>query len=254
MSAERTSHGRWIGAAAGGLLLVGAVVGACGYTAATVDDADRDAGAPLWASPKGTADAKTPAAEATGLAGALVPYRADGWTRGPDLGEFGADVSLSGARATALSKESLSGLPRSQRKEMEKEIDRRHITGVAMRSYASTGGYHDNEQTGAVSLTVVLTRMKDASAVRSGASDQDAFLENLDVFEAGPRVKGHKDARCHRLPADSDDGLDIMFCNAYRGDVLVSVTAEGVQPFGASSVAALLSEQLDRIAETGRSV
>ncbi|MBZ6083548.1 hypothetical protein ACF1HU_34670 [Streptomyces olivaceus] len=253
MSAERTPHGRWIGAAVGGLLLTGVVVGACGYTAATVDDADRDAGAPLWASPEGTADVKTPAAEATGLAGALVPYRPDGWTRGPDLGEFGADVSLSGARATALSKESLSGLPRSQRKEMEKEIDRRHITGVAMRSYASTGGYHDNEQTGAVSLTVVLTRMKD-TAVRSGASDQDAFLESLDVFEAGPRVKGHKDARCHRLPADSDDGLDIMFCNAYRGDVLVSVTAEGVQPFGGRSVAALLAEQLDRIAEPGRSV
>ncbi|WND36739.1 hypothetical protein RI578_21740 [Streptomyces sp. BB1-1-1] len=253
MSEERAGRVRWAGVVAGGLL-VATVVGAVGYTVDTVKDAARDAGAPVWAFPEAAADSKQPSAGATGLARALVPYRPDGWTRGPDLGEFGADVALSGAQATALSKESLSGLPRSQRREVEKEIERRHITGVAMRSYASTGGFHDGEQMGALSLTVVLTRMKDRAAVRSGAADQKAFFEALDVFRAGPRIEGHKDARCYRLPADSDEGLDMMFCAAYRGDVLVSATGEGVRPFGAKSVAALLTEQLDRIAEPGEAV
>lgn len=254
MSERRAERGRSAGVVAGGLLLAAAVVGAAGYTVTAVKDADRDAGTPVWTFPKAAADRKTPAAEATGLAGALVPYRSDDWTRGPDLGEFGADVMLSGARASALTKESLNGLPRSQRREMEKEIDRRHITGLAMRSYASTGGFHDNEQTGAVTLTVVLTQMKDRAAVRSGAAGQNAFFEAVDVFRAGPRIEGHDNARCYRLPADSDEGFDMMFCSAYRGEVLVSVTAEGVQPFGAKSVAALLTEQLDRIAEPGEAV
>ncbi|MGK9459665.1 hypothetical protein ACSLFT_06410 [Streptomyces sp. G6] len=223
-----------------------------GYTVDAVRGADRDAGAPVWAFPEAATGVKAP--EVTGLAGVLVPYRPDGWSRGPDLGEFGADATLSGARATALRKESLSSLPRSQRKKLEKEIDRQRITGVAMRSYASTGGVHLDERTGAVTVAVVLTRMEGRAAIRSMTSRQNAFFEALDVFEDGPRIDGHENARCYLLPADTDEGFDMMFCSAYRGDVLVYATADGVQPFGAEAVVELLTEQLDRIAEPGEAV
>ncbi|MFI8948009.1 hypothetical protein ACIGO6_16055 [Streptomyces sp. NPDC053750] len=243
---------RWVAPVTIGVVLVAAVAGAIGYTVDTVKDADRTAGAPVWTLPRVATDGEkeTPA---TGLSGALVPYRTDGWTRGPDLGEFGADVALSGAHAAALTKESLSDLPRSQRRELEKKIDRLHITGVAMRSYATTGGFHNGEQTGAATLSVVLTRMNQGAA-RSGAISRNEIFEDLDVFEAGPSIKGHKNARCYRLPGESDEELDIMFCTAYQGDVLVSATAEGVRPFGAKDVAALLTEQLDRLGGTGEAV
>ncbi|WP_224304450.1 hypothetical protein [Streptomyces olivaceus] len=248
----RAGRRRWLGPVTAGVLVVAAVVGGTGYTVDTVRDADLDAGAPVWTLPRAETrgEKKTPTHE---LSDALVPYRSDGWTRGPDLGEFGADVALSGTHAAALTKESLSDLPRSQRKEMEKEIDRRHITGVAMRSYATTGGVHDGEQTGAATLAVVLTRM-DRDAVRSGATVRSEFFAALEDFEAGPRIKGHKDARCHRLPGESDEALDIMFCSAYQGDVLVSAIAEGVRPFGAKDVAALLTDQLDRLGGVGEAV
>ncbi|MER6168759.1 hypothetical protein [Streptomyces violaceorubidus] len=251
MSGQGTRRGRVAAAAAGGLLMA-VVVGAVGYTVDTVKDADRASGAPVWTPPTASAEGEKEK-PATGLAGALVPYRSDGWTRGPDLGEFGADVALSGAHAAALTKESLSDLPRSQRKEMEKEIDRLHITGVAMRSYATTGGFHNGEQTGAATLSIVLTRMNQGAA-RSGASGRNKAFEALDVFEAGPKIKGHENARCYRLPGESDEEFDIMFCTASQGDVLVSAAAEGVRPFGAKGVAALLTEQLDRLDGTGAAV
>lgn len=80
-----------------------------------------------------------------------------------------------------------------------------------MRSYATTGGLHSGEQTGAATLSIVLTRM-DRRAARSGASDRNEAFESLEVFEAGPSIKGHKNARCYRLPGESDEELDVMFC------------------------------------------
>ncbi|MFD4262154.1 hypothetical protein ACFWR9_32140 [Streptomyces sp. NPDC058534] len=248
---ERVARRRWVAPVAVGVVLVAAVGGATGYTAHTVKGADRTAGAPVWTPPRVATDGEK--TSATGLSGALVPYRPDGWTRGPDLGEFGADVELSGAHAAALTKESLNDLPRSQRRELEKEIDRRHISGVAMRSYATTGGFHNGEQTGAATVAVVLTRMNQGAA-RSGAIGRNEFFEALDGLEAGPTVKGHKSARCYRLPGESDEELDIMFCSAHQTDVLVSAVAEGVRPFGAKGVAALLAEQLDRIGGIGETV
>ncbi|MET7408360.1 hypothetical protein [Streptomyces parvulus] len=248
----RATRRRWVAPVAVAVVLVAAVGGAIGYTAHTVGDADRTAGAPVWTPPRAATDDETKES-ASGLSGALVPYRPDGWTRGPDLGEFGADAELSGAHAAALTKESLNDLPRSQRRALEKEIDRRHISGVAMRSYATTGGFHNGEHTGAATVAVVLTRMNQEAA-RSGAVGQNEFFEALDGLEAGPAVKGHKSARCYHLPGESDEELDIMFCSAHQADVLVSAVAEGVPPFGAKGVAALLAEQLDRIGGTGEAV
>ncbi|MZE70441.1 hypothetical protein GTW93_15915 [Streptomyces sp. SID5789] len=237
-----------------GALLAAAVVAGGGYTVVTVNGADRDPGAPVWTLPDAAPTKKAPAAKATGLAQALVPFRSDGWSRGPDIGEFGSDAALSGAEATALRKESLAGLPRSERKQLEKEIDRRRITGVAMRNYAGTGTFTSDGMTGSATVTIVLSRMENRSAVRSMADGQNKFFEALDVFREGPRIKGHKDARCFRLPGETDEDLDMMFCAAHEGDVLVTATADGVRPFDTKGVSALLTEQLNRIAEPGRSV
>ncbi|MFI6037819.1 hypothetical protein ACIBBD_27290 [Streptomyces sp. NPDC051315] len=247
---RRIRPGR-VAAVAGGVLLAGAVVVGAGYTVVTVNDADRDAGAPVWAFPKDK-PVEARSAGGTGLAGTLVPY-GDGWERGPDLGEFGSDRELGGAQATALRKESLSGLPRSQRKLLEKEIDKQRVQGMAMRSYVlGPGSSFFTDQP--VTVSVVLTRMESKAAVRDIATFQSEFLEVLGVFRDGPTIKGHKNAKCFLTPKDDDEDLDLMTCSAYQGEVLVSVNAEAVKPMNTKAVAALLTEQLDRVEEPGEAV
>jgi hypothetical protein len=234
------------------VLLVGAVVAGTGYTVVTVNGADRDAGAPIWKFPKAR-KGSTATAPADGLAGVLVPYGSDGWERGPDIGEFGSDAELSGARATALRKESLRELPRTQRRRLAKEIDRQPVKGMAMRSYVSTDGvYLPSEKTVTVSIT--LTRMQSRAAVRDRVRFHREFVDALGVFRKGPAIKGHKDALCVLPPKDDDADLDAMTCSAYVGDVLVAASATGLYPLDTKSVATLLSEQLDRIAEPGEAV
>jgi hypothetical protein len=247
---RRIRPGR-VAAVAGCVLLAGAVVAGVGYTVVTVQDADRDAGAPVWAFPKDKAAEAKPAA-ATGLAGMLVPY-GNGWERGPDLGEFGSDRQLSGAQATALRKESLADLPRSQRKQLEKEIDKQRVKGMAMRSYVlAAGSTFFTDQP--VSVSVVLTRMESKAAVRDISTFQNEFLEALGAFRDGPTIKGHKNAKCFLTPKDDDEDLDLMTCSAYQGEVLVSVNAEAVKPMNTKAVAALLTDQLDRVEEPGEAV
>jgi hypothetical protein len=245
---------RRIATVAGSVLVAGAVVAGAGFTVVTVNDADRDAGAAVWQFPKTTADKKPSAAK--GLAGVLVPYGTDGWTRGPDLGGYGSDAQLSGAEATALRKESLGDLPRTQRKQLEKQIDRQKLTGMAMRSYlsAEVDPLGDNE--GTYTVSIVLSQMESTAAVKDISTFQREFLDALDVFRKGPKIKGHKNAECFLPPkdADSDSGLDTMYCSAYQGDVLVTATADGVEPLDSKGVAMLLAEQLDRIAEPGEAV
>ncbi len=241
-----------IAAIAGSVLLTGAVVAGVGYTVVTVDGADRDAGAPRWKFPQPKAD-KAKAATAEGLVGVLVPYGTDGWNRGPDLAEFGSDAELSGAQATALRKESLSGLPRTQRRQLEKEIDKQRITGMAMRSYVSATGSNASGK-GASVVSITLSRMEKRAAAKDISTSQNAFLDALDIFRAGPKIKGFKNAECFLPPKDADDDLDMMFCSAYQGDILISATADGVKALDTKSIAMLLAEQLDRIAEPGEAV
>ncbi|MGW0334557.1 hypothetical protein ACWD0J_22265 [Streptomyces sp. NPDC003011] len=243
---------RRIATVAGSLLVAGAVVGGVGFTVVTVDGAERDAGAPVWQFPKSTADEKQAAAQ--GLAGQLVPYGTDGWSRGPDLGAYGSDARLSGAQATALRKESLSGLPRTQRRQLEKEIDRQRLTGMAMRSYLSSEATALGANTGTYSVSIVLARMESKAAVKDISTFQNEFLDALEVFRKGPEIKGHKNAECFLPPKDAETDLDTMFCSAYQGDVLVTATADGVKPLDTKGVALLLSAQLDRIAEPGEAV
>nr|WP_323184051.1 hypothetical protein [Streptomyces canus] len=246
-----------IASVAASVLLAGAVVVGVGYTVVTVDGADRDAGAPVWKFPKdsGTGKAKAPAVKELG--GLLVPYGADGWSRGPDIGEYGYDAELSGARAAALAKESLSGLPRSQRKELEKRIDKQHISGIAMRSYVSTEELSSVYTDQASTVAVQLAQMASATAVRGLARSQQGFLDALGVFDEGPKIEGHKDAACYLPPADKKDGkdgLDSMYCVAAQGNVLVTLTATSAKPLQKTGIAMLLREQLDRIEEPGEAV
>ena len=236
---------RRIATITGSLLLAAAVTAGVGHTVVTVNDADRNAGAPVWKFPKTTAeDAKATAAK--GLAGLLVPYGTDGWTRGPDLAEFGSDAQLSGAQATALRKESLSGFSRTQRKQLEKLIDKQRVKDMAMRSYLS--GQR------AVTVSITLARMENRAVVKDLSTSQNAFLDALDILRKGPEIKGHKNAECFLPPKGADTDLDTMFCSAYQGDVLITATADGVKPFDTKGIAMLLSEQLDRIAEPGEAV
>ncbi|GAA3794355.1 hypothetical protein [Streptomyces chiangmaiensis] len=239
---------------AGSVLLAGAVVAGAGFTVVTVRNADHDPGAPVWKLPDDKEKKKKRTATASGLAGMLVPYDTDGWVRGPDLGEFGSDTQLSGAQATALSKESLRDLPRSQRRQLEKQIDRQHITGMAMRSYYNADGSNLSGNEGIFTVSIVLSRMESRAAVRDIWRFESKFLDALDILRDGPTITGHKNAKCFLPPKDADADLDSMYCSAYVGDVLVTATADGVKPLDTKGVAMLLRTQLDRIAEPGEAV
>ncbi|MEV7139188.1 hypothetical protein [Streptomyces tauricus] len=251
---RRVRWGRVLAGVACGALLLG-VVGGVGFTVVAVDRADRDAGAPVWRFPKEGADVAVDGDKA-GLAGLLVPYETDpntdGFTRGPDIEEFGSDSEFSGRQATELRKESVRDLPRSQRLRLEKQIDRQHIQGMAMRSYVSPPdslGYDGKVFT----VDVVLSQM-DKKAVRDVATFQSEFLNALEIFRKGPKIEGHKNAQCFLPPKDADEKLDLMVCSAYKGDVMVSATAYGAKPLDTKGVAVFLREQLDRIAEPAEAV
>lgn len=251
---KRGRRGR-VAAVAGSALLAAAVVGGVGCTVVAVHGADRDAGTPVWVFPKAASESETEKkAASSGLAGMLVPYGTDDWGRGPDLGEFGPDVALSGQRATALRKEALSGLPRTQRKRLEKAVDQQRITGIAMRSYLSTTKLSDGFTDGAFAVRVQLSQMENRHAVRDASRLRGAFLDALDVFREGPKIKGHKNARCYLPPKDDEEELETMLCSAYVGNVLVTVVADGAKPLDTKGAAMLFREQLDRIAEPGKAI
>lgn len=247
----RRRRGRVV-AVAGSVLLAVAVVAGVGYTVVTVNGADRDAGAAVWKFPKQKSADGEKKARAKGLSGMLLAYT-DGWKRGPDLGNFAADTELSGAQATALRKESLRNLPRTQRRQLEKLIDKQHIEGMAMRSYVKGAGAEFFSDT-AVAVNIQLSQMKNRAAVRNISTSQNEFFDRLDVFRKGPKIEGYKDAACFLPPKDSGEDLEAIFCSGYRGNVLVTVTADGVKPFDSKGIAELVKDQLDRIAEPGEAV
>ncbi|MEW2259902.1 hypothetical protein [Streptomyces sp. NPDC047869] len=240
-----------VAAVVGSVLLAGAVLAGAGWTVVTVRGADRDAGGPAWKFPQAEVGKDEERAR-HGLAGMLVPYGTGTWVRGPDMGEFGSDTQLNGAQATALRKRSLSGLPRSERTLLERQIDRQRIKGMAMRSYYSgqSRAYLWNEEIYTVSI--VLAQVGDSATVRNASR---YLHEALSGLRSGPKIKGYeKDAACVRPPKGGDQELDGMFCTAFVGDVVVTVTAYGARPLDADGVAKLVRTQLDRIDEPGKAV
>ncbi|MEU6540609.1 hypothetical protein [Streptomyces sp. NPDC047000] len=231
-------------------LALTALAAGIGFTVVTVQGADRDPGHPVWHLPKaGGAEAKAPAPK--GLAATLVPYDGE-WTPGPDLAQFGSDTQLSGAEATALRKESLRDLPRTQRKRMEQLIDKQHIKGMAMRSYLLDNSHYDDRHSATVSI--VLSQLEDQAAVKESSTFENRFMDALGIFRKGPAVKGHPNAKCFQPPKDAEEKIDAMVCSAYEGDVLVTVNAGGPKTMATADIAKLLETQLDRIKEPGKSV
>ncbi|MER6122808.1 hypothetical protein ABT173_09005 [Streptomyces sp. NPDC001795] len=243
-----------LAAVVGATLVAAALIAGVGYTVVTVNGADRDAGAPVWKFPAAKKDAGVK--KASGLAGMLVPFGTDGFVRGPDIAQYGADAALSGPEATALRKESLRDLPRSQRLRLSKQIEKQHTKGMALRSYLSTSeagnstAYADK----AFTMDIVLTQLESRAAVRDISTFQSEFLNALNVFRKGPAIQGHKNAHCFLPPQEAGEKLDMMFCSAYEGDVLVTATAYGVRPMDTKGAALLLRTQLDRVTDPGEAV
>ncbi|WP_063781155.1 hypothetical protein [Streptomyces maremycinicus] len=253
--ARRTPRPGRVAAVAGAALLACALVGGVGYTVVTVQDADRDPGKPTWRFPSPAQDDEKPGrddAKGSQLSDLLVPYGTDGFDRGPDLGEFGADAEFSGAQATALRKESIKDLPSKSRRQLEKLIDKERIKGVAMRSYVVDRS--DYNTTDVIAFDVNLSRMENRTAVRESATSFNGFLAATDVFRKGPKIAGNKDARCFLTPKGKDEELGFALCTAYVGDVLVSVTADAPGVLDAKFVAKFFTAQLDRIDDPGQAV
>ncbi|MET8449983.1 hypothetical protein [Streptomyces sp. NPDC005209] len=249
--------GRRIAAVAGPLLLAGALlISGVGYTVLTVQDADRDPGRPTWRFPAAAEDdeksAKDDTKSGSGLSALLLPFGTDDSKRGPDVQGFGADAELSGAQATAVRKESLKDLPGSTRRELEKLIDKQRIRGIAMRSYVFGRTAYNNRDV--ITIGVTVERLDNRTAVRRMATSFNAFLAATDVFRKGPKIEGHKDARCFLTPKGGDDDLGSAFCTAYVGNVLVSVTADAPDPVDGKFVAKFFAAQLDRIDDPGQAV
>ncbi|WP_234336887.1 hypothetical protein [Streptomyces xylophagus] len=244
-----------IAAVAGAVLLVVAEVGGVGYTVVTVNGADRDAGDAVWKFPKVSAEkAEGTARTATQLSAALVPYGADGWSQGPDIAEYGHDVAFTGAQATALRKEALKELPLKQRKSLEKAIDKQHTKGLVMRSYVSTDAQTSVYTNKASTVSIVLAQIADKAAVRRASRYQNELLDGLGVYRPGPAITGYKDAKCFLSPKSADEKLDTIYCSAYQGEVLVTLTAQSVRPMQTYAIGRLLQEQLDRIKDPGEAV
>ncbi|MEU5255757.1 hypothetical protein [Streptomyces longwoodensis] len=241
-------------AVAGAALLAAAVLGGAGYTVVAVQGADRDPGRPTWKLPADAEDRTTDgAAEQTGLKAMFLPFGEDGYSPGPDVGEYGNDAELSGARAAALQKESLRDLPGTTRRRLQQQVDKQRIQGMAMRSYNVNFGYAaSGGDTFTVSVT--LERMANRTAVRDLSTLYTGLLDATDVFREAPAIKGHKDARCFLTPKAKKNGLEGAICSGYVGDVLVSAYASGPRPLSAADVGTFFTAQLDRIHNPGQAV
>ncbi|MFI6356467.1 hypothetical protein ACIBJF_28255 [Streptomyces sp. NPDC050743] len=234
-------------------LLALAVVGGAGFTGVTVAGADRDPGKPVWKFPKASKEDQggedgrdgRRGKDASGLRDMLMPYEvgSDGYVQGPDLDEFGPDVALGGRQATALRKQELRDLPPETRRALGKVIDKEHIQGLAMRSYARFDTFEGEPFT----LTFELVRMANRDSVRDLSTRRNEVFKALRIFPKGPEIKGHKNAACFRMPKVSGEEMDRMVCSASVGDVLVTANVAGSRPLDTKAIAVFIGRQLDRI-------
>ncbi|MFY4719304.1 hypothetical protein [Streptomyces sp. LaBMicrA B280] len=242
--------GKFVGAG----LLAAAVVAGVGCTAVAVSGADRDPGRPVWKFPPAAAAKDAGGPRTTGLGASLLPYEEGptAYKRGPDIAGYGSDVELTGRQATALRKQSVQGMPPDTRRRMDELIDKQHISGMAMRSYANIAGDSDGKHSFTVSVQLV--RMDGGGSAHDRDVEFARALASALHFRKGPAIKGHKAAACFLTPKDDDEKFDLMFCDAYQGGVLVSVTAEGPRPLETNALALFIGRQLDRIKDPGKAV
>ncbi|MFE2294272.1 hypothetical protein [Streptomyces sp. NPDC059452] len=228
-------------------LVLAAIGGAAGYTNATVGTADRKVTTTVWDedhAPTGKDPAGAPfrGRHDTELSRLLLPVP-QGYRLGPDIGEHGNDNEISGAKAAAAMKETGRGLAGKDRRKLAELVDRLRIQGIAQRSYTS----EEND----LVANIQVVKMEDRQAVRKSFTERKALMDSFGVFRKGPRIEGHKNAVCHRLPKGDKDTLDGVFCFAYEGEVSVSFQAQGSKPFSPSDAGDLLKDQLDHITSPG---
>lgn len=96
--------------------------------------------------------------------------------------------------------------------------------------------------------------MKNRGAVRDMATSVQRFLADADILREGPKIKGHKHARCFLTPKARKKGLEGAFCSGYVGDVLVNVVVDGPGPIDRDGASAFFTAQLDRIDNPGLAV
>ncbi|MGW6455035.1 hypothetical protein ACWF94_03770 [Streptomyces sp. NPDC055078] len=236
--------------------LVGALI-AAGLVSIGVsaDDADRTASTRIWGK-SAAAPVQDPTPDTVrspSAFGSLLLPVPDGYRLGPDLELFGNDDERSGEQAVALLKAESRGLTEERRRANERSIDRLGILSVATRSFTSVDY--------SLVVQVRLVRSRNVQRMRE-YHDLRTQLARAVGLSKGPKIKGHPQAVCH-LPSadlrpgsegDEDTGLNRLSCSAHTSGVLVTVVAQGVNPFDKSAVAELLKRQLDRIASQGERI
>ncbi|MFF4249133.1 hypothetical protein ACFYY2_32395 [Streptomyces sp. NPDC001822] len=233
------------------VLVVGCVGGAAAFTAITVDGADRTVATTVWGG-AGHGAGKDPAGDSTRgrtdteLGKLLLPVPAD-YRLGPDIEELGNDGEVTGREAAAAMKQSNRGLAGKQRREFDKRVDKLRVQGLAARSYVS--------DTNDLVVNTQIVRMKDKKAVRDLHTFRAELFDAVGVLREGPKIKGQtRKAKCFLLPKDSKSGIENMFCTAYDGELVISVSAAGAKPFDKAAVAELLKDQLEHITSPGEYV
>lgn len=232
----------------GGVLVLAAAGGGIAWTGVTVHGADRTAHTTVYEEGIPTASDGVHGPDPTvgrtdsALAKDMLPVP-DGYELGPDIDEFGNDAVLSDKEAQAVMEHGGSELPGAQGAERRKAVQKLKVKGLGMRSYSST----DSD----LIIEMRIAQMGNKEAVHALSTFQAKLADALSLFRKGPAIKGHDHAKCFLLPKDSKADLDEMFCTAYQGDKLVSMTASGVKPFRKDDAAKLLQHQLDRLAKGG---
>jgi hypothetical protein len=168
-----------------------------------------------------------------------------GYHLGPDIEGHGNDTVLSSKQAEALFKESVRGLPPDLRREQSRAITKLRLKGLAYRSYAS-----DSND---LVVETQLAQMANKRGAEGLSQYQAEMSERLGGFTKGPKIEGHKNARCFVVPKESDDLIDLMMCTATKDDLLVSTTAYGAD-MNKGDVADLLKDQMDHIIAPGESI
>ncbi|MFE2765433.1 hypothetical protein ACFXGD_04215 [Streptomyces albidoflavus] len=236
------------------LLLTAAFCGAAVYgTQAVVASADRKTSTERW----GEQDepSKDPAERAwegrhdTELSGLLLPVDED-HRLGPDIGGYGNDVEISDAELVAAAKQSLRGLPQALRRNLEKQIDRSGLEGIAMRSYTENAlgvAYEDSEAHAAIRVE----SLKDRAAAER---EHRLVVKSLRAGEGkpAPKIKGHPQAYCHRVDLDMEYGHRQVLCSAPSGKYLVILAGEASTEDAVGRAVELFANQLDHLDAPGK--
>ncbi len=237
-----------LGTVLGGVLVLAAAGGGIAWTGVTVHGADHTAHTVVYedrtGTPSGAGHEPDPTVGRTdsALAKDMLPVP-NGYELGPDVKEFGNDAVLGDKEAQAVLEHGDSSLPGKQGAERRKFVRKLKVKGLGMRSYASI----DSD----LVIEMQIAQMGNKEAVHTLGTFQAKLADALSIFRKGPKIKGHGHANCFLLPKDSKADLDQMFCTAYQGDKLVSMTASGIKPFPKDDAAKLLKDQLDRLEKGG---